>query len=277
MQASSLRFSRLFGNGRPVVVAIDHGMFDGPIEGMEDIAGTAKHICQDVDAVLVSPGVLGVLGPQTFGRRGGPLAIVRINWGTVYCFSWNYTSGETVEAYSVKDALRLGADAVLVSLSLRTGSEARDAANVALFSRLCREAHDYGLVVIGEYFPVDYPKLSAAEVHEEVKIGCRVLAELGADAIKSYHTERFVEVRDGCPAPILTLGGSKFPREIDALKLAERQVRDGSAGVVFGRNALQARDPIAFQKALIEVVRNGIGAEDAAGKHGIEIKEYHGG
>jgi len=47
--------------------------------------------------------------------------------------------------------------------------------------------------------------------------------------------------------------------------------------VVFGRNALQARDPIAFQKALIEVVRNGIGAEDAAGKHGIEMKEYHGG
>ena len=269
MKPSELRLRRLFNGGKAVVIAIDHGLFDGPIPGMENVDGLPEKIHGDVDAVLLSAGVLRRIGPAVFGNRGAAVPIVRINWSTIYCFTWDYHSGTTVEAFSPRDALRLGADTVLVSLSLASGSEARDAANVELFSRLCRDAHEYGMVVVGEYFPVDVAKLRAEQLHDEVRIGCRILCELAADVIKTYHTCNFGEVVSGCPIPILTLGGEKTAREIDALKAAQTQIADGAAGVVFGRNALQALDPIAFQKALIEVVRNGLEAEEAAAKYGI--------
>jgi len=34
MDGRSIRLQRLIGDGRAVIVAIDHGLFDGPILGM---------------------------------------------------------------------------------------------------------------------------------------------------------------------------------------------------------------------------------------------------
>ena len=96
-----------------------------------------------------------------------------------------------------------------------------------------------------------------------------MLAELGADCIKTFYTNNFKEVTSTCPIPILGLGAEKTPTDLDALKLAENEVRDGAGGVVFGRNAVQASDPTAFIAALQDVVKNGSTAEDAVKKHGL--------
>ena len=40
--------------------------------------------------------------------------------------------------------------------------------------------------------------------------------------------------------------------------------RAGAGGVVFGRNAIQVADPLGFQAALCEVVRNNAAPEEAA-------------
>ncbi len=269
MGGREIRMRRLFGeSGRAVVIAVDHGFFDGPIEGMENLPDIlARSVDPCVDAVLLSPGMLGRC-PMPFSRRGGPMAIVRLNWATHYCFGWGYREAETEKAFSAEEAVALGADAVLISLTLRTGSEARDARNVAVFRNLGREAEKLGLPVVGEYFPRRPNDLSPKELHEEVKTGCRVLAELGADLIKTYHTIEFREVVGGCPAPILCLGAEKTAAQIEALKLASRQVADGARGVVFGRNAIQRPDPPRFQRALADVVRGEL-PEKAAAKHGL--------
>jgi DhnA family fructose-bisphosphate aldolase class Ia len=267
---TALRVSNLFTEGRSVIVAIDHGLFDGPIESMEDLDEISGKISDEVDGILLSPGSLRRLGAGLFGRRGSPRAIVRINWSTIYCFQWGYTSGDTVPLVRAEDIVRMGAEAVLISLSLQTGDQERDAANVKVFADLCRDAHNLGLAVIGEYFPVDVPSLSPEQLHSEILVGTRVLAELGADLIKTYHTCNFGEVTRGCPIPILTLGGNKTPRPIDALRAAESQIADGASGVVFGRNAIQTPGPIAFQKALIDIVRHGHDAESAMAKYGVE-------
>jgi DhnA family fructose-bisphosphate aldolase class Ia len=70
-------------------------------------------------------------------------------------------------------------------------------------------------------------------------------------------------VVEGCPVPILALGAEKTPTPLEALQLAEREVRDGARGVVFGRNVLQAPEPRRFQRALCAVVREGMAAEEA--------------
>jgi DhnA family fructose-bisphosphate aldolase class Ia len=258
----AIRIGRLMGEGRAVVIAVDHGMFDGPIPSMEDLPATTEKINPIVDAVLMAPGMLRHCG-ALFAKPKRPLAIVRLNWNTVYCFKYGYLGAKSVYCHGPEDALREGADLTLVSLTLQTDDEERDAANVEVYSRLITACHALGLPAIGEYFPADHARLSPEQLHENVSIGVRIAAELGADAIKTFHTCRFPEVCAACPVPVLGLGAEKLPQPIDALRLAERLVREGASGVVFGRNAIQVSNPFAFQAALCNVVRQGLPPEDA--------------
>jgi len=158
---------------------------------------------------------------------------------------------------------------VLVSLSLNTGSEKRDTKNVEVFANLCRQAHELGLPVVGEYFPVNDESMDEKTMYEDIKIGCRVLYELGADVIKTFYTKDFENVVAGCPTPILALGGKRTGTDADALKLAEQQINSGASGIVFGRYVIQADKPLELQKALLDVVKHGVRAEEAAKKHGL--------
>ncbi|MFO8006699.1 MAG: hypothetical protein R6V05_03090 [Candidatus Brocadiia bacterium] len=269
MDGREIRLKRLFGEGRAVIIAMDHGLFDGPIQGMEDLPETARRINPDVDAVLLAPGMMRHCCDLFAGSRR-PLAAVRLNWNSVYCFGWGYSAASSVGAYGVLDALREGMDIPLVSLTLRTGDEERDARNVNVFAELTAEAHGLGLPVIGEYFPTGHPEMAPEELHENVMVGTRIAAELGADAVKTFYTCDFAQVTGTCPVPVLGLGAEKRPTQADALELAAAEVRDGAGGVVFGRNAVQVPDPQAFQAALIDVVKKGEAVDDVIRKHQLE-------
>jgi DhnA family fructose-bisphosphate aldolase class Ia len=266
MDGREIRLRRLLGDGRAVIIAIDHGMFDGPIPGMEDLPATADKINPQVDAVLLSPGMLRHCASQMAGQKR-PLAIIRLNWNSVYCFHWNYRQARSVDAYGPEEALREGMDIALVSLTLQTGSEERDAANVEVFARLTSQAHRLGFPVIGEYFPTGHADMTPEQLHENVRIGSRIVAELGADAIKTFHTCDFKAVTGTVPVPVFGLGAEKLPTQRDALLLAAQEVAAGAAGVVFGRNAIQVPDPQAFQAALCEVVRKGVSVDEVVGKY----------
>ena len=269
MTGKDIRLGRLFSGGNATVVAMDHGEFDGPLPGMIDLPEVIKKVDPCVSAILLSPGMMKHCG-HAFTAKGSPLAMVRLNWSSHFCFHWDYDQGIAVQAASAAEAVALGADIVLVCLTLQTGSEARDAANVELFCRLTAEARALGLPVVGEYFPARPDRVSPEQLHEEVYRGCRIIAELGADLIKTYCTIKFDEVTKACPAPILGLGAEKTPRQIQALELAERIIKGGGRGVVFGRNAIQVDDPAAFQRALVDVVQGGKRPSDAAAAHSLK-------
>jgi DhnA family fructose-bisphosphate aldolase class Ia len=175
----------------------------------------------------------------------------------------------SVNSYEPEDALREGMDIALVSLTLKTGDESRDARNVEVFSRLATRCHALGIPVIGEYFPTGHLDMSPEQLHEDVLVGSRIIAELGADAIKTFNTKDFAAVTSAVPVPVLGLGAEKLPTQLDALKLAEEEIAAGARGVVFGRNAIQVDDPMAFQAALCDVVRNGVGADEAYKTHSL--------
>ena len=244
-------------------------MFDGPIPGMEDLPATTARINPAVDAVLLAPGMLRHCSGIFAGQRR-PLAVVRLNWNSVYCFQWNYRAAVSADCYKVEDALREGMDIALVSLTLNTGSEAQDARNVEVFSRLANSAHALGIPVIGEYFPTGHPEMTPDELHEDVLTGSRIIAELGADAIKTFNTKDFASVTRACPVPVLGLGAEKLPTQRDALELAAAEVEAGAAGVVFGRNAIQVADPHAFQAALIDVVKKGESVDEVIRRYALE-------
>jgi DhnA family fructose-bisphosphate aldolase class Ia len=270
MDNREIKMQRLFSRGNAVIIACDHGEFDGPIPGMVDIRKTVSKINPDVDGILMSPGMLRHTG-EYFARRNMPLAVTRLNWDTVYCFHWNYSEAPAVEAFSPEEMVSLGGEVALVSLTLKTGSESTDAKNVGVFRKLTAAAHKLGIPVIGEYFPTKSDKISPEDMHDEVRIGCRIMAELGADMIKTFYTHDFKKVVAGCPIPIFALGASRLPTQMDALKLAYSEIKDGAKGVVFGRNAIQVANPAKFQSALIDVVKNKTAPETAAKKH--KLKE----
>lgn len=269
MDGREIRLKRLLGDGRAVIIALDHGMFDGPIPAMEDLPAAAGKINPLVDAVLLAPGMLRHCYPVFAGPKR-PLAVVRLNWNTVFCFKLKYAKAKSVDVYGPEDALREGMDVALVSLTLSTGDEERDADNVQVFSRLVAACHRLGVPVIGEYFPADHPGLSAEELHQNVLLGSRVVAELGADAIKTFYTNDFRAVTSSCPVPVFGLGAEKLPTQKEALELADREVADGAGGVVFGRNAIQVPDPAAFQAALCDVVKRGVPVDEAVSRHGLK-------
>ncbi len=269
MDNREIKMKKLFSSGNAVIIACDHGEFDGPIPGMVNIRETVAKINPEVDGILMSPATLRHTG-EYFARKNAPLAITRLNWDTVYCFHWNYNEAPSVEAFSTREMISMGGEIALVSLTLKTGSEKTDAENVGIFRKLTSDAHSFGIPVIGEYFPNRSDSKTPEQMHEEIKIGCRIMAELGADMIKTFYTNAFTEVVEGCSIPIFALGASKLPTQLDALKLAYSEIKDGAKGVVFGRNAIQVPDPIRFQSALIEVVKKNTDPESAAKKYSLK-------
>ncbi|MGC8628258.1 MAG: hypothetical protein ACP5VR_12055, partial [Acidimicrobiales bacterium] len=108
------------------------------------------------------------------------------------------------------------------------------------------------------------------ERHDQIAVGCRIIAELGADLVKTFYTgERFAEIVAATPVPVLALGSRKTAYERDALALAAEAVASGARGVVFGRNVVQASDPEKFLGALCAVVKDGVPVDEAADSYGV--------
>ena len=256
-----IRLARLFdGGSNAIVAAIDHGLYNGPRPGFEDLGAVIDRLL-GADAILLSPGMVPHLA-GAFGHRGAPAMIVRLNWGTQYATQWGYHESRSVPMISAAGAIALGADIVLVGMSIKTGSEAVDAENVEMVARCVTEARAAGVPIVGEVYPAGHEDVTPEERHEVISIGCRIVAELGVDLVKTFHTgDRFAEVCRSTPVPVLALGARKLPHEAE---------RDGARGVVFGRNLVGAKDPVRFMAALREVVKQGADPAAAAAAHGLD-------
>jgi DhnA family fructose-bisphosphate aldolase class Ia len=79
-------------------------------------------------------------------------------------FSLEFNSACSVLAQTVEESVANGAEIVLVSLTLQTGSEENDTRNVELYSRLVNAADKLGIPVIGEYFPTHSGTLSKEQM-----------------------------------------------------------------------------------------------------------------
>jgi DhnA family fructose-bisphosphate aldolase class Ia len=265
----SVRLARLFDGGQnAVVVAIDHGLYMGPLPGLVNPAEAVSRI-GGADAILLTSGMAQHC-QGAFSRRGAPAMILRMNWASNYVSPWNYRHSHSVPMLSVDDAVAQGADIVLASLTLRNPDEAEDSENVEVFSQFVEEKRALGIPLIGEVFPTGGDDARPDDLQEAVLVGCRVITELGADVIKTFYTgSGFEKVTASTPVPVLALGAKKTPHEIDALRLAATAIGAGARGVVFGRNVVQAKAPERFLEALKQVVKTGMAPDKAAKEFGL--------
>lgn len=269
MIAKEMRLSRLFSpEGKAVVVAMDHGQTFGPMPGLVDFTAAAEAL-KGADGVLMTPRMVRFSG-GLFRGKGSPVPIVRVNWNTIHCVPWGYRQAHIVKSMPVEGAIAVGAEIVLASLVLQTGDEEHDARNVEGFAAVAEECARLGVPLIGEVFPVAGLQDRPGDFHDYIVRMCRIVCELGADAIKTFYTgDRFAEAVEGVPIPVFALGAEKLASAVDALELAARATRSGAAGVVFGRNVLQAADPTRFLQALKDVVRGRMTPAEAAFAHAL--------
>ncbi len=262
MSGKAIRMGRFLGAGRNVaLVAVDHGAEFGPIDGLTNVPAALKKLA-GADGILLNPGLVGD-SRDFFAAPDAPSMIIRLTWTSSYCFPWNYKEAFTCAVQSAEDALAAGADAVMACCNLQSGDEGLDTDNVALFAELAGDAAAAGVPIIGEVYPLEAENLPEKELHMRVLRGARIVAELGADAVKTFYTgERFADVVEGAGVPIFVLGASKTD-EMGALKKAHEAVSAGARGVVFGRNVFQAADPVKFLAALAKVVHKEATPEEA--------------
>jgi DhnA family fructose-bisphosphate aldolase class Ia len=198
-----IRLSRLFnGSENAVVVAIDHGLYFGPLSGLIDLPTVINNL-QHADGVLLSAGMISHCA-DFFKQRGAPSMIVRLNWATNYMAPWNYDHSHSVNLLSAAEAVSLGADIVLGSVTLKTPDQAEDAHNVELFASYVQQKQQAGVPIICEVYPIGGDHAKPEDLQEQVSFGCRMAAEFGADLIKTFYTGKdFSRIAAATPIPML--------------------------------------------------------------------------
>lgn len=268
MSGIDLRLKKLFkGKKNLVISALDHVMLYGYQSGLEN-AREAIEKCLTTDGLLL-PRFMLKRNWDLFLDINSPTLIVRINWSSSFYYPLNYREGNTTVATTVEDAVEAGAGAVICSLFLEEeNAQERETKNVAIFSEVVRQKEKLGIPLIGECYVVEHKDKTDKEVHAKVKRISRVMAELGADLIKTFYTgDKFSEVVQNTPVPIFTIGAEKLNTDLDVLKKAHNSIKAGARGIIFGRNIFMAKDPIKLVSALNDVMNGDVSPEEAAKKY----------
>ena len=235
------RLARIFrpDSGRTVMLAIDHGYFQGPTTGLERIDLGIVPIAPYADALMLTRGILRSTIPAS--HRGG--IVMRASGGPSILKD---LSNERV-AVDIEDAARMNVHAVAVQVFVGGEHETQSIANM---TSLVDAGYRLGIPVLG----VTAVGKELTRDARYLGLATRMCAELGAQIVKTYYVpEGFEKVTAGCPVPIVMAGGKKLP-ELEALEMAYRAVQEGAAGVDMGRNIFQSESPTAMIQAVAKVV-----------------------
>lgn len=245
------RLARTFNpkSGRTVMLAVDHGYFQGPTTGLERIDLSIVPLLPQCDALFCTRGVLRSMipadspKPMVLRASGGP-SILR-----------EELSDEQI-AMDMDDAVRLNAAGVGIQVFIGGEHETRSVHNM---TKLVDAGLRVGIPVMG----ITAVGKTMTRDAQYFRLACRIIAELGAQYVKTYYVdEGFETVTASCPVPIVMAGGKKLP-ELDALTMACNAVQQGAAGVDMGRNIFQSEAPKAMIAAINAVVHQNAKPKDA--------------
>jgi putative autoinducer-2 (AI-2) aldolase len=235
------RLARIFNpaSGRTVMLAFDHGYFQGPTTGLERMDLSIVPLIPHADVLMCTRGALRQVIPPSATNA----LVLRCSGGQSILTE---LSRETI-AVDIEDAVRLNAAAITTQIYIGAEYEHQSIKNL--------------IQLIDTGNRVGIPTMAVTGVGADMKrdaryfgLATRIAAELGAHYVKSYFVEEgFERVCAGCPVPIVIAGGKKLP-ELDALTMAYQSIDQGAAGVDMGRNIFQSDDPVAMIQAVGAVV-----------------------
>jgi putative autoinducer-2 (AI-2) aldolase len=237
------RLARVFNpaTGKTVMLAVDHGYFQGPTTGLERIDISIVPLVPYADALMITRGALRTSIPAEMSKP----VVLRSTGGQSIL---KELSNELV-AVDIEDAVRLNASAMAVQVYIGGPHEHQSIGNLV---KVVDAGNRQGI-----------PTLAVTGVGKELVrdakylgLATRICAEMGAHFVKTYFCERaFARVAAACPVPLVIAGGKKLP-EMEALQMAYEAIDQGAAGVDMGRNIFQCDAPIAMIQAVRAVVHD---------------------
>jgi len=238
------RLSRLIQrDGRAMFLPIDHGYFQGPTRKLEEPGKTIKPILPYADALMLTRGILRSCVDPNMEKP----VILRVSGGT--SMARREELDQEGITTSVREAIRLNASAVSMSIFVGAPNEHQTLLNLA---HLVDECEDYGI-------PVMAVTAVGTEVGKKdaryLALASRIAAELGARVVKTYYCEEgFEKVVRGCPVPIVIAGGPKVDTEMEVFSWVYDALQKGAIGVNLGRNIWQHDHPVAMAKAIRAII-----------------------
>lgn len=267
------RRNRLFNpqTRRCFDVAIDHGFFNeaaflGGIEDMPAVVDTLVNAAPD--AIQLTVGQARHL--QALPIRPKPALVLRTDVANVYGRKLPRTLYSRIIAEPVLQAVRLDAACVVVNLfSIPDQPEVADQCiqNILTLKPQCDH---YGMPLMveplvfqpnekaGGYMVDGDPGKIIPLVRQAVELGADIIKADPTDDVSIYH--KVVEIAGGIP--VLVRGGSKAT-EREILARTEALIQQGAAGIVYGRNIIQHPQPAKMTRALMAIVHEGLGADEA--------------
>jgi fructose-bisphosphate aldolase/2-amino-3,7-dideoxy-D-threo-hept-6-ulosonate synthase len=237
-----------------LICAIDHGM-TSPVflDGLFDTGNRIREsIAGGANVLMLSRGV--VKQYVSHFKRDTSLALM------LTASSAGRPAGALITPIgSVEEALRIGADAVVVYVALAGDNEPD---MISYLSKVAETCEFKGMPLIAE---AEYPnayqsleKMTQSLGAEYLKRNARLCSELGADIVKvnwSGDQASFGEIIRACHKPVVLAGGSLISDEELLTRMA--LARDvGAVGCSVGRNIFQHKKPQAITAAISRVFRD---------------------
>lgn len=264
--AKRIRLNRIFAHpsGRLCSVAVDHfvGYQKGLPEGLTNVPQTIARLVEGKpDAITMLKGMAKSAWESFAGRV--PLIIQSITFTADDAVIENLAQPEEV--------LRLGADALAVSIGVRGPNEGRF---LGILARMVEGADRIGLPVIAHIYPRDFS--AGARIvfdPENIRWAVRCGIECGADVIKVPFTGDAASYRDivsTSPVPVVAAGGPRCETLREALALMTKVVESGARGGTIGRNIWGTPDPTRALVAFRGVLHDGLTPEAALARAGLQ-------
>ena len=267
------RLNRLFNpkSRCALDVAIDHGFFNEGsfLSGIEDIASAVRTLVDaQPDAIQLTIGQAPIL--QSIPGKGKPALVLRTDIANVYGTSLPRALYSRMIEQAAEQAVRLDAVCVVVNLFQIPGAPEVTDHCIQNILKLKPDCERFGMPLMieplvfqpnqkagGYMVDGDITKILPL-VRQATELGANVIKADPTDDVNEYH--RVVEV---ARVPVLVRGGGRADdREI--LKRTELLMKQGVAGIVYGRNIVQHSDPAGMTKALMAIVHDKATAEQAS-------------
>jgi DhnA family fructose-bisphosphate aldolase class Ia len=266
--------NRLFNSksGKCLDVAVDHGFFNEHafLSGIEDLESAVRTLVAAApDAIQLTIGQARLL--QSIPGRQKPSLVLRTDVANVYGSTLPRTLFSRMIEQPVEQALRLDAVCVVVNLfSIPDQPELADQC-IRNILRVKPDCERFGMPLMieplvfqcntkaGGYMVDGDPSRILPLVRQAVELGADIIK---ADPTRDVHMYNQV-VRIAGHVPVLVRGGGKASDQ-EILTRTEALIKQGVAGIVYGRNIIQHQNPAGMTKALMSLVHESATAQQAA-------------
>ena len=254
----TIRMNRIFqADGRAAMVAINQGIAKGPSKGIESMKAIMEILMPEhPDSFTIHRG----MASRMVDCFGGRAALVLKSTNSTRFFRPEENPVSTVE-----DAVKLGADAISVGLSMADPNEKETLIHC---SKIVGEAEKYGMPTVAHAYPNG--SLLTDEVRfnvENVGYAVRVALEIGIDIIKSLWTgseKTYAQiVKFGAPAKVVISGGPRCKTLRACFDMTWQGIQAGCAGITYGRNIWEHEYPAAVLRGLVAIIHKGATVDQA--------------